>query len=111
MRVPGLPALPSAVIVTGDDLGHSDAATDGVLHALERGWITHASLLANLPASHAACDVAWSRGVQDRVGLHVNFSEGPPLTEALRRDPLFCADGVFRPVEQFARYRLLDAAR
>jgi predicted glycoside hydrolase/deacetylase ChbG (UPF0249 family) len=102
---------PRQIIVTGDDLGQSAEVSAAVLEALERGWITHASLLANLPHAADACAAARARGVADRVGLHVNFSEGAPLTEALRTDPMFCAGGEFLPVERFTRYRSLDAER
>ena len=42
-----------------------------------------------------------------RIGVHLNFSEGTPLTSARAQGlaKAFCADGHFLPVEEFPRYR------
>lgn len=71
--------------------------------------ITNASLLVNLPTFAEACALARCHGFQDRVGLHLNVTEGAPLTDAMRRSPEFCADGQFRPPHHLPRYLPLSA--
>jgi hypothetical protein len=71
--------------------------------------ITNASLLVNLPSLAEACDLARRHGFQDRIGLHLNVTEGAPLTDAMRRSPEFCADGQFLPPHHLRRYLPLSA--
>jgi predicted glycoside hydrolase/deacetylase ChbG (UPF0249 family) len=72
--------------------------------------ITNASLLVNLPSFAEACDLARRHGFQDRVGLHLNVTEGAPLTDAMRRSPEFCVDGQFLPPHRLRRYLPLSAS-
>jgi predicted glycoside hydrolase/deacetylase ChbG (UPF0249 family) len=99
------------LIITADDFGIDHDSTEVIVEALARNWVTHASLLVNLGFADEACDLARARGVDSRIGVHLNFSEGKPITRALESDPTFCADGRFLPVEDFPRYRSLDAAQ
>jgi predicted glycoside hydrolase/deacetylase ChbG (UPF0249 family) len=100
---------PSTVIITADDLGIDRASTDAIIEALARGWVTHASLLVNLGHADDACAQARARGLDARIGVHLNFSEGEPLTGPIRDCDTFCAGGQFLHVEQFPRYRRLNA--
>ena len=52
--------------------------------------------MANMPGASAAYDLAKQNGFADKVGVHLNITEGMPLTEAIRSNPLVCApDGSF----------------
>jgi predicted glycoside hydrolase/deacetylase ChbG (UPF0249 family) len=98
----------STVIITADDLGIDRPTNGAVIQSLALGWVTHASLLVNLGHADDACALARSHEVETRIGVHLNFSEGAPLTAALRDCDLFCADGRFLPVEEFPRYTRLS---
>ncbi len=95
------------VIITADDLGIDDGSIDAIVGSLERGFVTHASLLVNLGHADQACDLARARGVDSVIGVHLNFSQGVPVSEPIRRSALFCGNGEFLPVEDFPRYRRL----
>ncbi|HYE76544.1 MAG TPA: ChbG/HpnK family deacetylase [bacterium] len=83
------------VVVVADDFGMSDAVNAGILRAFERNLITCTSLMANMPAFDAAVTEARTRGLMDRLGVHLNLTQGPALSQEFRRCRRFCTpDGV-----------------
>jgi chitin disaccharide deacetylase len=103
------PAIPDRLIITADDFGLDRSSNEAIVEALVRGWVTHASLLVNLGYADDAAILARGASVNDRIGVHLNFSEGEPLTPALRNCEAFCGQGRFLPVEEFPRYKTLTA--
>lgn len=67
------------IILHADDLGMSEAVNDAVAEALDRGWCTSVSLMANGPAFAHALGLLRARPDVD-LGIHLNWSEGPSLT-------------------------------
>jgi predicted glycoside hydrolase/deacetylase ChbG (UPF0249 family) len=68
------------VILNADDLGLTEPITDAVLEALARGHVTSASLVANGPAFDRAV-IGLARLNEPCVGVHLNLTEGEPLTD------------------------------
>ena len=73
------------LIVNGDDIGADEARNAGIFHAVEAGVVTSGSLLPNAPAIETALrrirsldreNISW--------GIHLNLSEGKPLSAGLR---------------------------
>lgn len=88
--------MPSQVIVNADDFGLSADTNTAILHAFQAGLISSATIMANMPAFAAACRLSQHPPLQGRVGLHFNLSYGRPLSEAICKQPRFCAaDGNF----------------
>jgi len=85
------------IIVTADDFGLDPVSNAAIIDVLTSGVVSHTSIVVNMPAFDEACDLARSRGVVDRVGLHLNLTQGTPLTDAMRRSRAFCVDGEFAP--------------
>lgn len=84
-------------IVNADDLGYDARTNAAIIRSFKLQLCTSATLLANMEGFQEACDLVHELGVADRVGLHLNLSEGLPLTEAIRRCPRFCdREGRFR---------------
>jgi predicted glycoside hydrolase/deacetylase ChbG (UPF0249 family) len=81
-------------IVNADDLGLSTSVNHGILRGHEDGIVTSASFLANGEASEEAARLALAAPALE-IGLHLNFTEGRPLTAARS---LLGADGLFRSV-------------
>jgi predicted glycoside hydrolase/deacetylase ChbG (UPF0249 family) len=74
----------------------SDAVNSGIVEAFRQGLVSSASLMANMPDFSAAVDAAHEEGLSDRLGVHLNLTEGIALTSALRSYPRFCdRDGTF----------------
>jgi predicted glycoside hydrolase/deacetylase ChbG (UPF0249 family) len=87
------PGAIRALRVTADDLGLSEAVDDGIFEAYDRGVVTHASVLAGGPAfDHAVRGLRARPGL--RAGLHLAFTDLPPLTDGVRR-ARFIRDGRF----------------
>jgi predicted glycoside hydrolase/deacetylase ChbG (UPF0249 family) len=101
------PVTPGELIITADDFGLDHSSNEAIVEALVRGWVTHASLLVNLGHVDDAAALARGAKVNGRIGVHLNFSEGEPLTPALLNCQAFCARGQFLPVEEFPRYKTL----
>ena len=81
------------VIVNADDLGLSCGTTLGILRAHREGIVTSATLMPNRHASaEAAAQLASVPTLG--VGVHLNCSQGPPLSD--QGAELADADGVIR---------------
>ncbi|KTT28973.1 carbohydrate deacetylase [Pseudomonas rhizoryzae] len=77
-------------IVNADDFGLSPEENRIILAAFDRGVISSATLMANMPAFVEACQAIAAHHLQGRIGLHLNLTYGSPLTQALRDCPRFC---------------------
>jgi predicted glycoside hydrolase/deacetylase ChbG (UPF0249 family) len=96
-----------AVVVNADDLGLSSDVNVAIARAFERGWISSASIMANMPGFGQAVACARAGGWSDRIGVHLNLSEGEPLTSGIRECPRFC-DPNGRLCFQLAGFLALD---
>lgn len=78
------------LIVNADDFGKDSATTSAILEAFEKGYIDRTTLMANMDGASEAAKRAKELGLMDKVGLHLNITEGYPLTEGIRSNPLIC---------------------
>ncbi|MEP6914766.1 MAG: ChbG/HpnK family deacetylase [Acidobacteriota bacterium] len=90
------------IIVTADDLGADAVINRAIVGSLRDGQATHASLLVNMAGFEEACALAHQAHVADRIGLHLNLTEGQPISTAMRDCPRFCTDGIFRFPARFS---------
>lgn len=67
-----------SLIITADDLGYSSSRDDGIFFLFQLGAISRASLLVN--GANAGRALAHAHAVGMPVGLHLNLSEGAPLS-------------------------------
>jgi predicted glycoside hydrolase/deacetylase ChbG (UPF0249 family) len=87
-----------SVIVNADDFGMSVPVNRAIAHCFARELISSATLLANFECFEEACETARNQKFADRLGLHINLTEGRPLCPALSANSRLCdADGNFRP--------------
>lgn len=72
------------LIVNADDLGADSGRNNGILEGIKAGVITSVSVLPNGPASKEAMEwiQKYGRGSVS-VGLHLNLSEGRPLSHGM----------------------------
>lgn len=73
------------LIVNADDFGADVPRTAGIAEAIAEGVVTSVSLLANGPALADAVRRLRALGPGVSVGVHLNLSEGTPVTAGLRR--------------------------
>lgn len=120
------------VALHADDLGLSLAINDGICDSIRRGLLTGASVLANAPAAPAGL-AAWRRLEDERaadglpssrsrrmleeprqpfdLGVHLNLSQGRPLTGDAFPAALLDQQGNFPGVATFLRLMLPGAGR
>jgi hypothetical protein len=82
------------LIVNADDLGMSRGITDAILIAHRYGFVTSASLIANMPASEYAVARLPSAPKLD-IGIHLNICSGKPVSPVSEVRSLVGIDGLF----------------
>jgi predicted glycoside hydrolase/deacetylase ChbG (UPF0249 family) len=88
-----------AVVINADDFGISAPVNLAIAESFARGWITSATLMANMPGFDEACAMIDERELHGRIGLHLVVTEGPALTTGIRRWPRLCTpDGALAGV-------------
>lgn len=96
--------------INADDFGMNENKTDSILACFADGSVTHASCMVNMPDCERAMELARGNGLIDRIGLHLNVTEGFPLAEAMRRCRTFCDEnGLFNKAgyrKTLSRHRL-----
>jgi len=94
------------LIVNADDLGADEGRNAGIAEAVSVGSVTSVSILANGPAlEDALARLRPFFGARVSAGVHLNVSEGRPLSRDLRL--LAGSSGLFRGKGE--THRLLEA--
>lgn len=84
------------LIINADDFGFDIARNDAILDCFKNNQISTTTIMANMPGFEDGVKRVFENGLQNRVGLHLNFTQGMPLTDDIKRFPVFCnADGTF----------------
>ncbi len=84
-------------VVHADDFGLNESVTRCIDDCFLRHWLSETTLMVNMPACDEAVALARRHGYAHLVGLHLNLTEGVPLTEPIRSCRRFCdSHGVFR---------------
>ena len=69
------------LIVNADDFGWSEAVNEGILQSHLDGIVTSTTLMTNLPGAAAALSRARCEAPSLGIGLHLNLTEGTPLSK------------------------------
>ena len=78
------------VVINADDFGHDASTSDAIMQAFCSGYITQATLMTNMLDCERAANEAKAAGFGGRIGLHINITDGIPLTEPIRSSRAFC---------------------
>ena len=89
------------IIINADDLGLSKESNEGILEAYRQGYITQSTFVVNSTESTAGAAIAHQNGFNDIVGLHLNLSEGTPLTEDIKRYTKYVVNNKFCYIPEF----------
>jgi predicted glycoside hydrolase/deacetylase ChbG (UPF0249 family) len=74
------------LVVNADDLGADEGRNRGIFEAVEKGSVTGVSILVNGPAlEDALAEIRRLGETRVSCGIHLNLSEGEPLSGGLRR--------------------------
>ena len=77
------------LFINADDFGLSRNVNNGIVECFERNYVSATTLMVNMPFCDEAVDLSHRHGFSDCVGLHLNISEGYPLSEQIKSVPLF----------------------
>ena len=103
------------LIINADDYGLDENRTRAIQECFKRGLITQTTLMVNMPWADRAVEEAKKLGISGKIGLHLNYTEGRPLTDEMRNCPIFCSpDGCYTGkwhVSKFRRFVMPSAAR
>ena len=82
-------------IITADDCGLSEGINQAAAALHKKGMLTAASVMTNMPAAEHAFEL-FKQCPGLEVGIHLNISDGLPLTRPESPSPLTRTDGHFR---------------
>ena len=94
------------LIINADDFGADEARNAGIIEVIQKGVATSASILANGPAFEETVNQIHSLNPPASFGIHINLSEGKPVTSNLRH--LIGDDGNFLK-KAVAHRRLMES--
>jgi len=85
------------IIVNADDYGLNANATAAIAECFRRGIVHRTTAMVNMPYFVDALHIAYELGFADKIGLHINLTEGCPLTEEIKCSRFWCnANGSFK---------------
>ena len=96
------------LIRNADDFGKNGSVNRAIAECFAKGYIDRTTLMVNMDGAEEAVRIARENGFSDRVGIHLNLTEGMPLTQPIRSNPLLCdVNGRFHAAfRQTTKYRL-----
>lgn len=96
------------VIVNADDFGLDENRTMAILEAYREGWISTTTAIVTTSWFKKGIRLAEGSRLHQNIGLHLNLTEGYPLTENIRKSSIFCnPDGTFNAFfHNTKKYRL-----
>ena len=84
------------LIINADDFGINKNVNSAIMTAMEMNICTDSTLLVNFENSEDAAKLAISNNKKDKIGIHLNLTEGYPLTNKIRNESRFCnSEGIF----------------
>jgi len=86
------------IIINADDFGTSHSTDEAIIQTFSSDALSSTTIVANGASFESACQRAHDEKLLDRVGIHINLTDGLPLTDGIRKCPRFCDDsGCFLP--------------
>lgn len=96
-----------SIIINADDFGLNEHCSKAIAQAFKEELITDTTMIATGEYFDEAFSLAKEQGVIDKIGIHLNLTEGEPLTEEIKSCPRFVTDGRFN--KQYNRSKPLAA--
>lgn len=81
------------IMVNADDFGLNAHCSRAIALAFERGLLTDTTMTANGEFFSGALELAKKGGFLDKIGIHLNLTEGEPLTADIKKYPSLCQNG------------------
>lgn len=85
----------SKLIINADDYGLTESCSKAIAEAFEKGLISSTTACANGAYIEKGISLAKAKDFADKIGIHINLTEGKPLTDGIAQDSFFCENGLF----------------
>ena len=83
------------IIINADDFGIDLETSKCIIDFIQQGICDTTSVMTNMAGFEETADLASKKGILDRVGLHINLTEGVPITDRIKDCDAFCMMGKF----------------
>jgi chitin disaccharide deacetylase len=84
------------IIINADDFGKSKDINKAILDCFSRKYISSTTIMANMDGFEDAVNIIHKNNLNNKVGVHLNISEGQPITEEIKMYERFCdSNGYF----------------
>jgi len=77
------------IIINADDFGLKASVNKAILESFNNGLINSTTIMANMAGFDEAVELAHVNGIVDKTGIHLNLSDGYPVTSEIQRTNLF----------------------
>ncbi len=96
------------IIINSDDFGASESINRATYYALKEKLISSTTALVNFEKGFedAVKYVKTGKISPDVVGIHLNLTEGAPLTDRMKRNDTFCEGGLFKGLEAIPTFSM-----
>lgn len=78
------------LIINADDFGVSEDINNAILQSFQEGLISSTTIMTNMPGFQQACEIISSQNLCGKVGIHLNLTEGYPITREMSLCKRFC---------------------
>jgi len=83
------------LIINGDDFGLTQTCTLAIIEAFKQKKITSTTMCANGEYFEDAVKLVNENNLQNKIGIHINLTEGRPLSKPIIGDTFFCDKSGF----------------
>lgn len=84
------------VIINADDFGLDVGTNLAICDAFKNSTISSTTLMANMPGFEHALEQIQMGNIENKcIGIHLNLTQGTPLTEGIKKEVRFCSNGEF----------------
>ena len=84
-----------SIIINADDFGLNEHCSKAIAQAFREGLITDTTMMATGEYFDEAVGLAKEQGFIDKIGIHLNLTEGEPLTEDIKKCKSFVENGSY----------------
>jgi predicted glycoside hydrolase/deacetylase ChbG (UPF0249 family) len=86
----------SNLIINADDFGISKEVNFAIMALMDLNLCLDTTLLVNFEDSMHAAEMAIAQNRKNNIGIHLNLTEGHPLTDKIKNESRFCNEnGLF----------------
>ncbi len=94
------------LIVNADDFGFSSPVNQAIIQAHQDGIVTSSTVMINLPDAPSGLQLVQQAAPNLALGLHLNLTDGSPVSEVDQIPSLVDENGMFYPIERLSEVAL-----